>query len=336
MALSFNSFVGISSPTTTKLWGMVNKSDLIVMIDSGATHNFISPSAVDKCRLNTTKESQLEVLLGTGVSVQGTGVCRGVQIMLPEMRFQADFVVLELGQVDIILGVQWLQTLGVCTVDWEKNEWSFVYEGQQITLRGDPMLHGPKVSLKSLTTEVTMQKEGWEMELKHIQQRSEQEEVVPKLIEDVLLKFDAVFQKPTGLPPLRGREHAIVLQEKTKPISVRPYRYPHAHKEIMENLVREMLAEGLIRPSHSPFSSPVLLVKKKDNSHRFCVDYRALNRATVQDKFPIPMIDQLLDELHGAKYFTKLDLRSGYHQIRMREEDIAKTAFRTHEAILSF
>jgi hypothetical protein len=118
-------------------------------------------------------------------------------------------------------------------------------------------------------------------------------------------------------------------------VVVCPYRYAYAQKEELKQQCEEMLQLGVIRPSTSAFSALILLVHKHGGSWRFCVDYRALNKRTVKDKFPIPMVEELLDELHGAS-FTKLDLRSGYHQVRMHLADIEKTTFHTHQGLFEF
>jgi hypothetical protein len=146
----------------------------------------------------------------------------------------------------------------------------------------------------------------------------------------VLQAFAEVFDEPQGLPPHRSADHEIPLLPGSKPPNIRPYRMSYNQKNTIEKTIAQLLKNGEIQPSTSPFSSPLILVRKKDKSWRLCVDFRGLNDLTVKNKFPIPVIEDLLDELHGAIIFSKIDLRSGYHQIRMKDEDAHKMAFSTH------
>lgn len=146
-------------------------------------------------------------------------------------------------------------------------------------------------------------------------------------LQRVLSTFEEVFMIPTTLPPPREHDHQIPLIPGSKPPSIRPYHYASYKKSEIEKVVQELLDYGFIRLRHNPFSFPVLLVKKKDESWLLYMDYKELNNMTIKDKYPIPLIDDLLDELHGARYFSKLDLHSRYHQIRINTANIEKTAF---------
>ena len=131
----------------------------------------------------------------------------------------------------------------------------------------------------------------------------EDQNKVPLEIEPVLSRFEDVFREPIELPPKRGHEHEISIKAGELPVCAKPYRYSHFQKNEIEKQVQEMLRAEIIQPSQSPFASPTPLVKKKDGSWRFCIDYRELNKVTIKDKFPIPHIEDLLEELNGATIF---------------------------------
>ena len=131
-----------------------------------------------------------------------------------------------------------------------------------------------------------------------------------------------------GLPPEREIDFPIDVVPSTAPISLPPYRMAPAELKELKTQLQELMDRGFIRPSISPWGAPVLFVKKKDDTWRLCIDYKQLNKVTIRNKYPLPRIDDLFDQLQGAKVFSKIDLRSGYHQLRIRESDIPKTTFR--------
>ncbi|XP_010451702.1 PREDICTED: uncharacterized protein LOC104733865 [Camelina sativa] len=280
MHLSLRSMVGLTTEKSMRMLGRIGDQEVIVLINFGATSNFISEETANRCSLTITPTRGFVVAVGDGQVITGQNV---------------------------MLGYSWLETLGETRVNWGLH-----------TLRQGDMAY--MLELSELFSGPNGTKD----------------QPMEPVIQKLLHRYKKVFQLPQGLPPSIEREHAITLQQGTAPIKARPYRYSFTQKNEMEKLIREMLEAEIIRQSISPYSSPVLLVKKKDGGWSFCVDYRAQNKATIPDCYPIPIIEELLDELRGAEIFSKLDLKSGYHEIRMKAADVENTAFRTHEGHYEF
>ncbi|KAA0044655.1 reverse transcriptase [Cucumis melo var. makuwa] len=268
---------------------------MLVVRDDGEEFEIIEEEVEGKVaeentiEVGTVENVNIELFINSVVGLTNLGTMK----VKGKVKNEDVLLPLELGGVDVILGMHWLHFLGVTKVDWKHLITIFQHEGRKVIIRGD----------SSLT------KKG-------------------------MRRFEDVFEWPETLPPKRGIEHHIHLKQWTNPVNMRPYRYAHQQKEEMERLVDNMVASRIIRPSTSPYSNPVLLVRKKDESWRFCVDYRALNNVTIPDKFPIPVIEKF--ELNGANMFSKIDLKVGYHQIRRNQEDVEKTVFRTHKGHCEF
>ncbi|GJU22562.1 putative mitochondrial protein [Tanacetum coccineum] len=245
--VSLNSLLGFTSPRTMKIRGILGGVVVTVLIDSGATQNFLSKVLVERLGLCVFGNNSVGVMLGNGGFEESVGLCKGVVLSLYGLQIIEDLFPFELG---------------------------------------DPSLNRSLVSLKSILRSLKLENNGYLVELKCLGEPQEARLPTNEAINDLLKEFEDIFQLPEGLPLIRAQDHAI------------------------------NLCEGIIQPSVSPFSSPVLLVKKKDGSWRFCVDYRALNKATILDMFLIPVIDELFDELHGARIFTKLDISSNSNEER--------------------
>nr|GEV26918.1 hypothetical protein [Tanacetum cinerariifolium] len=336
-SLSASAYFGMSSAQTLQITGFISTYPVMVLIDCGSTHNIVQPRIAKQLNLPTNPLEPFRVMVGNGQFIHCSEYCSDVTLQLQKTKFTILFFVLPVEGADVVLGISWLGALGTITADFSVPQISFVKDGNHFTLRGEPRTQ--QVSSSSLST---MLKHDFiasihtlTMEPKPPIQNPPDTIVVPN-ITAILDLFQPVFEIPHTLPPTRYHDHHIPLLNNNQPDNVKPYRYPHFQKQIMMQLITEMLQDGIIPPSQSPFSSPVLLVNEKDGSWCFCVDYRALNTVTVKDRFSIPTIDEHLDKLHGAIVFSKIDLRSRYHQIRVAQAAIQKTAFRTSDGHYEF
>ncbi|XP_068644717.1 uncharacterized protein [Aristolochia californica] len=283
-AISIHAMIGLHSTNTMQVHAGIQNFWLLALVDSVAN----------------------------GEKLTSIGLYSAVQFVIEGHDFAADFLVIPLAGFDLVLGIKWLQQLGLILWDFTSLTMGFTSGQHHITLHGT---HAPSLCA-----------------LHHLQAADSDRSHLHSLIAE----FGDLFMASQSLPPIRNCDHQIRLQMGMEPVVVRPYHYPHFQKDEIERQCHQMLEQGLIQASWSPIASPVLLVKKNDHTWRFCVDYRELNAHTVKDKFPIPVVNELLDELHGAKFFTKLDLRSGYHQIHVYPADVEKAAFRTQHGHFEF
>jgi hypothetical protein len=302
----------------------VDSFDAHALFDSGASFSFVSEGFVVRARLSVQKISQAVVVSSARGLISSSSICPGCAIGLADEAFVANLVVIPLESFDVILGMDWLfQYRAVISCFWKTVSLQ-APSGREVIFQGSALKYSLSLLCK-LFPNRWMRKSG--VLLAMVDGRE-----VALRVENILVvcHYPDVFpDELPGVPPERDTVFEIKLVPGTQPIFRTPYRMAPVEQVELKKQLDDLLAKGFIRPSKSPWAFPVLFVEKKDGTKRLCVDYRALNQVTIKNKYPLPRIDALFDQLRGAKVFSKIDFNSGYHQIRIKEEDIEKTAFNT-------
>ncbi|XP_019251201.1 PREDICTED: uncharacterized protein LOC109230128 [Nicotiana attenuata] len=273
--------------------------DAYALMDPGSTFSYVTPyCALD---FGIEQEQILEpfsVSTPVGDSLIASLIYRGCVIIIQDRETTADLIELEMVDFDVIMGMDWLYKC-YAILDCRAKVVKFEFPNESVReWKGN--VAKPRIKVASIQSVPIVNE-------------------FPDIFPDELL----------GIPPDRVIDFGIDVVPDTQPISIPPYRMAPVELRELKEQLKDLLDKGFIRPSVSLWGAPVLFVKKKDGSLRICIDYRQLNKVTIKNRYPLPRIDDLFDELQGAKFFSKIDLRSGYHQLKIREKDIPKTAFRT-------
>ncbi|GKC17732.1 putative reverse transcriptase domain-containing protein [Tanacetum coccineum] len=277
---------------------LLNDHHPYMLFDSGANRSFVSntfSTLLDIIPYGLDVSYVVE--LADGRTSETNTVLRGCTLGFLGHPFNIDLMPIDLGSFDVIIGMDWLA----------KNHAVIVCDEKIVCIP-----YGNEILIITMKENKDKSKE--------------------KRLEDVptVQDFPEVFPKDLPrLPPIRKVEFQIDLVLGVAPVARAPYRLAPSEMEELSTQLQELSDKGFIRPSSSPWGAPVLFVKKKDGSFRMCIDYRELNKLTVKNRYPLPRINDLFDQLQGSSVYSKIDLRSGYHQLRVRDEDIPKTEFRT-------
>jgi hypothetical protein len=282
----------------------LNGHPVVILFDSDTSHDFISKACTQKCQMVIEHMSAPYMILTPGGNVITKQLVINTPLNLGGKVYKTHLIVLDGQGIDLTLGLNWMR------------DHKTLLDTASLTVQLDSLDHGgvviqllPPLSTTPSLYHATAQK-----------------------LEDIRVAcaFPDVFPEDLpGMPPDQDVEFTIELQPGTAPVSKRPYKMTPKELAELKVQLNELMDKGFIRPSSSPCGCPALFVKKKDQSLRLCVDYRHLNVVTIKNKYPLPRIDILFDQLVGAKVFSKIDLHSGYHQIKIRPEDVPKTAFST-------
>jgi hypothetical protein len=290
---------------------LINSIPASILFGSGASHSFVTNSFMEKHNIPIYHLKKKLLIRSPGGERRATHSCPHTKIEIRGLSFLVELIILESSGIDVILGIDYLTKYdGVISC------------AKRMVPLTSPQGERIEVNVSMLATTETMVNQLEEKSLEHIRIVCEYLDVFPEEL--------------PGMPPNRDIEFSIELLPRTAPISKRAYRIDVKDLIELKKQIEELLEKGFIRPSSSPWGAPVLFVNKKDGSRRMCVDYRSLNEVTIKNKYPLPRIEDLFDQMRGATVFSKIDLRSGYHQLKIQTEDIPKTAFTKDMDYMSF
>lgn len=327
------------TPSVLHIQGEVQGHQVMMLIDSGSTTSFMNSRLQASMHDVSPLLSPVKVTVADDRRLQCTKEIQDCTWSVQGHEFQTTFKFLQMGAFDVILGQDWLCKHSPMYIDWPTKRLEISDNGRPVFVQGvgATEITCQQISVQQLTGLCKQQEieQGLLISAVSVEGQTVEDQLSPE-VQEILHQFNDVFSDPAGLPPRRACDHHIQLIEGAQPVQIRPYRHSPVVKDEIERQVAELLKSVVIQHSTSAFASPAILVQKKDLTWWLCIDYRRLNAMTVPKKFPVPIIDELIGDLTGAQWFSKLDLRAGYHQIRLALGEEGKTTFYTHSGYYEY